>query len=164
MRRIMPAVPAHAVPVYFGWLQQEKILALDGDVVVLPGRRVELSPAEAALAARVREKFAAAGLAPPSTDQIRADLGADPKVFDAVLRILLQSGELLRLPGGSVIASAAVEGLRRELQSDDWKRFGVPRFKERFELTRKFAIPLLEHFDAIGFTRRQGEERIVGDA
>lgn len=162
MRRIMPAVPAQAVPVYFSWLQQEKILALDGDVVVLPGRRVELSPAEAALAAQVREKFEAAALAPPSTDQIRADLGADRKLFDAVIRILLQNGELLRLPGGSVIASAALDNLRRELLGDAWKRFAVSRFKEHFGLTRKFAIPLLEHLDAIGFTRRQGDDRIVG--
>jgi selenocysteine-specific elongation factor len=162
MKRIMPAVPAQAVPVYFSWLQQEKILALEGDVVVLPGRRVELSPAEAALAARVREKFETAGLSPPSTDQVRADLGADPKLFDGVIRILLQNGELLRLPGGSVIASAALDNLRRQLRGDDWKRFAVSRFKEHFGLTRKFAIPLLEHLDAIGFTRRQGEDRIVG--
>jgi len=164
MRRIMPAVPAQAVPVYFSWLQQEKILALDGDVVVLPGRRVELNPAEAALAARVREKFEGAALAPPSADQVRADLAADPRRFDAVMKILLENGELTRLPGGILIASAAVESLRRELLSDPWKRFAVSQFKEHFGLTRKFAIPLLEHFDAIGFTRRQGDDRILASS
>ena len=161
MKRIMPAVPAQAVPIYFSWLQKENVLALEGDVVGLPGRRVELSSAEAALAARVRGKFADSGLMPPALDQIRADLGADPKLFDAVIRILLQNGELLRLPGGSLIASAPVDNLRRELLGEPWKRFAVPRFKEHFGLTRKFAIPLLEHLDAVGFTRRQGEDRVV---
>ncbi|MEO7795495.1 MAG: SelB C-terminal domain-containing protein [Thermoanaerobaculia bacterium] len=32
-------------------------------------------------------------------------------------------------------------------------------FKERFGLSRKWTIPLLEHLDDVGVTRRIGEER-----
>ena len=34
-------------------------------------------------------------------------------------------------------------------------------FKDRFGLTRKWAIPLLEHLDSTGATRRMGDERMV---
>ncbi len=37
----------------------------------------------------------------------------------------------------------------------------MSEFKERFGLTRKWAIPLLEHLDAIGATRRLGDDRQV---
>ena len=34
-------------------------------------------------------------------------------------------------------------------------------FKDRFGLTRKWAIPLLEHLDSTGATRRMGDDRMV---
>ncbi len=37
----------------------------------------------------------------------------------------------------------------------------MPEFKDRFGLTRKWAIPLLEHLDQIGRTRRKGDLREV---
>jgi selenocysteine-specific elongation factor len=37
----------------------------------------------------------------------------------------------------------------------------VATFKERFGVTRKFAIPLLEYLDRERVTRRIGETRVV---
>ena len=40
-------------------------------------------------------------------------------------------------------------------------RLDVATFKERFGVTRKFAIPLLEYLDRERVTRRVGESRVV---
>jgi selenocysteine-specific elongation factor len=40
-------------------------------------------------------------------------------------------------------------------------RIDVAMFKERFGVTRKFAIPLLEYLDRERVTRRMGESRVV---
>jgi selenocysteine-specific elongation factor len=40
-------------------------------------------------------------------------------------------------------------------------RIDVATFKERFGVTRKFAIPLLEYLDRERVTRRMGETRVV---
>ena len=40
-------------------------------------------------------------------------------------------------------------------------RIDVATFKERFGVTRKFAIPLLEYLDRERVTRRVGDSRIV---
>ena len=37
----------------------------------------------------------------------------------------------------------------------------VAAFKDRYGVSRKFAIPLLEHLDRERLTRRVGEKRIV---
>ncbi|HTK89728.1 MAG TPA: SelB C-terminal domain-containing protein [Verrucomicrobiae bacterium] len=37
----------------------------------------------------------------------------------------------------------------------------VATFKERFGVTRKFAIPLLEYLDRERVTRRMGDTRVV---
>jgi selenocysteine-specific elongation factor len=67
--------------------------------------------------------------------------------------------ELVRLPGGLVFSSAALERLVDDLRATGWQRFTIVAFKDRFGLSRKWTIPLLEHLDNIGVTRRVGEER-----
>ncbi len=59
------------------------------------------------------------------------------------------------------MAASAVEELASQLRDTGWEKFKVPRFKDRFGLTRKWAIPILEHLDSIGVTRRLGDERMI---
>ena len=40
-------------------------------------------------------------------------------------------------------------------------RIDVATFKERFGVTRKFAIPLLEYLDRERVTRRVGDARVI---
>ncbi len=70
-------------------------------------------------------------------------------------------GKLARLPGGFIVAASAIERLRRELAESGLDDFTVPQFKDRFGLSRKWAIPLLEHLDSTGVTRRLGDKRQV---
>jgi selenocysteine-specific elongation factor len=54
------------------------------------------------------------------------------------------------------VAAAAGEMVKHRGETID-----VGWFKETFELSRKIAIPLLEHFDRTGVTRRQGDTRTI---
>jgi selenocysteine-specific elongation factor len=72
---------------------------------------------------------------------------------------LVKRKELLRLPSGLIFASAAIAGLVEDLRATGWNRFTIVAFKDRFGLSRKWTIPLLEHLDNVGVTRRVGEER-----
>jgi selenocysteine-specific elongation factor len=160
-RRILRGAAAALQPVYFAWLEAQKVLAVHGDRVVLPGRSAQLSGEESQLAAAAMERFDRAGLAPPSPGEVRQELGAKPQILEGVLRHLVTRGRLVRLPGGLMIAAVAVTAMRQKLLATDWDRFSVPQFKDHFDLTRKWAIPLLEHLDAIGATRRMGDDRQV---
>ena len=61
--------------------------------------------------------------------------------------------------GAGCRARAAVDRLVADLAATGWERFSVGQFKDRFGLSRKWAIPLLEHLDSRGVTRRIGDER-----
>lgn len=142
------------------WLEETGDLELEGDRVLLPGRTVELSDLESNLADAVLERFRAGGLEPPPLEDMESLEGADRRL-DMVVRYLLENDDLQRLPNRELIASSAVSALRDELRDAGWERFSVPQFKEHFGLTRKWAIPLLEHLDSLGVTRRSGDERLV---
>jgi selenocysteine-specific elongation factor len=161
VRRILRGRAAELAPIYLAWLAARKVLAVEGDRVVLPGRSAQLSGEESRLAAAVMERFERAGLAPPSPGDVRQELSAKPQILDGVMRHLVTRGRLVRLPGGLMIAAASLEALRRELLATSWERFSVAQFKDRFGLTRKWAIPLLEHLDASGVTRRAGDDRLL---
>jgi len=48
--------------------------------------------------------------------------------------------------------------VQQKLQSD---QLTVPEFKILAGVSRKYAIPLLEHFDRIKVTRRVGNDRVI---
>ena len=159
--RIFPGRSGELADVYLGWLAKRGVLTVEGDRVDLPGRSASLTDEESSLAKGVLERFERAGLAPPSPAEVGRELSAKPQILEGVVRYLVDRGKLTRLPGGLVLAAAAIEELREALESAGWERFSVADFKDRFGLSRKWAIPLLEHLDSIGATRRLGDERMV---
>jgi selenocysteine-specific elongation factor len=158
--RLLPGRAAALAGVYLKWLAREGRLGLEGDRVVAPGRKAALTDAESSLAVRLLARLEASGLEPPSPGALATELAAKPQVVDGVLAYLREQGKVTRLPQGLLIATAAVEGLRRDLALGP-ARFTVGDFKQRFGLSRKWAIPLLEHLDSVGATRRVGNERQV---
>jgi selenocysteine-specific elongation factor len=137
------------------------VLAVQGDQVTLPGRSAQLTGEESTLAAAVVERFDRGGLTPPSPSELSIGLSAKPQILEGVIRHMTSRGQLIRLPDGLILAASAVANLKRDLLATGWERFSVPEFKDRFGLSRKWAIPLLEHLDSTGVTRRVGDERMI---
>lgn len=159
--QVLPPRAADLSAVYLRWLEAEKILEVDGDQVNLPGRRATLSGEESKLSKGFLERMEAEGLTPPSPAEIGRSLGAKPQILEGVQRFLIEQGKLVKLPSGLILAAAAVDQLRQALVATGWKEFSVAEFKDRFGLSRKWAIPLLEHLDSSGFTRRVGDKRQI---
>ncbi len=161
VKRILRGRAAELAPMYLGWLEAQKVLVVQGDQVTLPGRSAQLTGEESTLATAVVERFDRGGLTPPSPSELSIALNAKPQILEGVIRHMVTRGQLIRLPDGLILAASAVVGLKRDLLATGWERFTVPEFKDRFGLSRKWAIPLLEHLDSTGATRRVGDERMI---
>jgi selenocysteine-specific elongation factor len=81
------------------------------------------------------------------------------KVVEGLIGYLVKRGALVRLPGGWLIAREAVDDVVSRLRASGRRGFEVGEFKEMFGLTRRLAIPLLEHLDSEKVTRRVGDRR-----
>ena len=134
------------------------------DHLALSGHRVTLSPAELRTSDEVAALLRTAGLRPPAPGAIRERLGVDEDLLERVLRRLVRRRAAVRV-GALVFDFDAIESLKADLASlkagDDRPTIDVGTFKERYGVSRKFAIPLLEHLDRERLTRRVGEKRIV---
>ncbi len=164
VRRLLGAHAADLAPAYLNWAGQggsDKAVAVEGELVTLPGRAGELTEVESRLAQAIVQGFENQGLTAGSPEELCRSLGAKPQVFDGVFRYLVERGKLTRLPNGLVLATGALEKFQADLFATGWDTFTVSEFKDRFGLTRKWAIPLLEHLDRQRLTRREGDRRRV---
>jgi len=123
-------------------------------------RSVELS---SPLARAIAEKVRGAGLSALTRTEIADALwSAGNREFDKTLEGLVKSGAVLRVKELH-FDPAAVAALREKLVAYLEKRgeIAVPEFKELTGLSRKYIIPLLEHFDLAKVTLRVGDKRVL---
>jgi selenocysteine-specific elongation factor len=87
----------------------------------------------------------------------------NPSQFDLVFHLLLDEGTILRLPGGLLFHAEIIEQLKHSTENliQNSGAITVGQFRDTFGISRKQAVPLLEHFDRIGLTRRKGDTRIL---
>ncbi len=129
--------------------------------LALPGHRPAVSGEEAAAAARVEAALRAAGLQPPDANTLAASSGLTPAVVTRVVFALTKAGRLMKL-GDLWFHREALDALKREVAAlGSGATLDVAAAKARWGLSRKFAIPLLEHLDRERVTRRVGDRRVV---
>jgi selenocysteine-specific elongation factor len=129
--------------------------------LALAGHQVSLSAEESHAHAAIEQLFQQAGLAPPDPSTVAAAVNVPAPVAERMTAQLLRQKRLVKIDGllfhTDTLArlKAEVRGMARPARVD------VPAFKERYGITRKFAIPLLEYLDRERVTRRVGDSRIV---
>ena len=139
-------------------LKDEGRLRPASGALALVDHEVSLTAEQQRLRQELFDLYTDAGWAPPSADQAQRSLGDGT---DSMLRHLLREGELVRLRDGLIYASSRLEELVEELRRRHpaGEPFSVAEFKDWAGISRKHAIPLLEHLDQLRVTRRVGDKR-----
>lgn len=145
-------------------LQVAGELALEpGGIVVPRGREVVLDEETAGLRSRVLEVLGRAGFQPPPAAALGEELSVDSGRLKQVTEMLVDEGELVHLSADLFLAAApyaeAREAVVQNCESNG--QLEIPELRDRLGTTRKYLIPLLEHFDAIGLTARRGGSRVL---
>lgn len=160
--RAMPRVPRPVVDLVLAGLRDRG--AIVGRDRVAIATRAPAGPPEDPAAMAIARAASAAALQALNRDEIVTAGCAPPAVVDALLRRLVSEGRLVRV-SELYFDRGALDGLTREIRALKATRtadvLDVASFKERFGLTRKHAIPLLEWLDRERVTRREGNVRRI---
>ncbi len=113
---------------------------------------------------RVLDMYEAAGQKPPTLREVGTELElASPQVLEFVAG-LQRTGRLVKVTAELSFSKGShetlLEQVRTRLSSEG--TIDVQALKAMTGLSRKFAVPLLEHFDQLQITVRRGDERIPG--
>ncbi|MFW6085193.1 MAG: SelB C-terminal domain-containing protein, partial [Gemmatimonadota bacterium] len=161
-------------------------VVVEGPEIRLTSHEVELSAGELEMREKLLATIRDGGLMPPDPAELAAELGAERALVNDLLRLLVESGEIVQVTPELYVTANAEKRLRstalevldahspgsaagqREDDGDDGEtRAGAARpthFREALGVTRRYLIPLLEYLDGIDWTRRTGEGRIAGPA
>jgi len=132
--------------------------------VSLPGKRIALNADEARTREAILRMLGDAGLTPPDPGVLATRIAVKRELFDRVAELLVRQKEIVRA-GELLFHSAALAQLKTEIRA--LKQHGaiatldVAAFKQRYSVSRKYAIPLLEFLDSERVTRRVGDVRQI---
>lgn len=134
-----------------------------GGLVVPVGREIALDDRTAALRDAVLDALRAGGFQPPSHGDLLESTGAGPDDLQRVLDLCVDEGEVVHI-GGDMFLAGSAYAEAREAVVDNCRANGhleIPGLRDRLGTTRRFLIPLLEHFDGVGLTMRRAGNRIL---
>jgi selenocysteine-specific elongation factor len=157
-----------AEPALFDQLVQSLIEAgavRGRDRLALSSHRLALSDADARACHLVEDLFRQAGLRPPDVSSVAALTGLPADQIERAVKVLLRQKALVRVET-LLFHRAALDALREDVArlkaaAAGEVRLDVGTFKDRYGITRKFAIPLLEYLDRERVTRRVGDTRVI---
>ncbi len=134
---------------------------VQGDVVALTTHRAQVSSEESRSLEQIERAFRQGGFQPPSPGEVLKSSGADVKQGRGMLETLVKTNRLVRVSEDVIFHADVVTHIRKSLAAHKGRKFSVPEFKEWTQISRKYAIPLLEYLDRQHVTRREGDARVV---
>ncbi|MFN3476213.1 MAG: selenocysteine-specific translation elongation factor, partial [Candidatus Methylomirabilales bacterium] len=135
-------------------------IVTEKDKVRLASHEIRLSQEEEAIKAKLEGLYQRAGFQPPDQEAALREVGGTKAL--AVFQRLVDDGVLVKIKEDLYLHREAYERAKALLLDYLKTRpsISVPTFKDLLGISRKYAIPYLEHFDSVRVTRRQGDERV----
>ncbi|GAA1552101.1 selenocysteine-specific translation elongation factor [Brevibacterium picturae] len=147
LRRVHPPLPDGGGQELVGAIASRAGLETVKGMVRPPGHIADLGPAEAGVA-EVERRLAANPFAAPEADDLR-----ELRLGVRELAVAESAGRLLRLGDGVVVSPRTPAQAMRLLAGLD-QPFTTSAARKALGTTRRVVIPLLEHLDGRGWTRR----------
>jgi len=126
----------------------------------LASHRVTLSTEQQRARDLVLSEFEAAGFAPPALSKLSENHGV------SLVQAMIDAGDLVRVSPEFALTSTQYERAKRVIAGAAAAEgpLTTSRIRELLGTSRKYAIPLLEHLDSTGFTKRSGDLRSLTGA
>ncbi|MDT4968637.1 MAG: selenocysteine-specific elongation factor [Acidobacteriota bacterium] len=167
--RLFAHVPAEVFRSVLAHLEYSGTLVAEKEIVRAASHRLSLTAPDEAVKERLERVYREAALEAPTFDEAVARAEAASLSRDHVRKIfqlLIDNRSIVKVGADLYFhrptLDRLVEKLRVHASTEGSDRtIGVPAFKEIANISRKFAIPLLEYFDRERITRRAGDKRII---
>ena len=122
-----------------------------------------MNPEQQKTVDRLEHEFAAAAAAPPSPEEALARAGVTGDEEHELFQVLVEARRLIRVKESLYFHAQALDSIQEKVVAmlRERKEIGPGDIKDLLGISRKYAIPLLEFFDARRVTTRVGERRVL---
>jgi selenocysteine-specific elongation factor len=108
---------------------------------------------------RLRDLLDERGFMLPDLGEIKRHLAVDDDSFKKIISLAKEEGVGVILPGELFFSSRLIRSLWEILSQ--MEEITVASVRDRLGLSRKYVMPMLEHMDSIGITRRVQDKRVL---
>jgi selenocysteine-specific elongation factor len=140
---------------------KEKEIVQEENTVRLASHAVALGGKQADVRDKILDTYQKSGLQPPYFKELAKSLDIDNRRAKDVLMHLVAEGDIVKVKEELYFDAGAINTLRKKLVEflKSQGQITTPQFKEMTGASRKYVIPLAEHFDSTNVTLRVGDVR-----
>ena len=147
-------------------LVDNKSVIRTGTLLHIPDHQTSLSEEEEEFLAKIRPLLIKAGNVPPRTRELVELTGIPLKSLERILNQTTKAGSLIRVADNRYYLPETImtlAGFTEQLVDDQSNNesFSVIQFRDASGIGRNLCIEILEYFDRVGFTRRDGNARFL---
>jgi selenocysteine-specific elongation factor len=142
-------------------MSEEKTILQKGKVWLDKEFTITLSNEDDSLQNSVLNQLNQEGFTSSNLAQLSSITGDSKEKLMRVLKVAEQQGKLLRIDGNLMFTQTNFLKLREKVSThfSSQSEMSVSEFKELAHTSRKYAVPLLEYFDKLKITYRDGNTR-----
>ena len=147
-------------------LVSSRQLKRTGSLLQLPGHSASLSKEEELFLAKIHPALKQSGRIPPRTRELVEITDTPLATLERILRQCSKRGLVTQVAANryflpETLAELAGLGEQLAASADNGGSFSVIEFRDASGIGRNLCIEILEHFDRIGFTRRENNSRFI---
>jgi selenocysteine-specific elongation factor len=131
--------------------------------VALVGHGPRLSQNERKSLQQLIDVFRNHGISTPSIEECQRLISRSQASLPQLLALAVENQDLVEIAQGYYLHADSLRAVREQLtrQLAGSEGLTLSQIREMLNTTRKYAVPLCEYFDRIGFTERRGDLRIL---
>ncbi len=159
--RAFKAKDSKLFPLVMARLVKDSSIVQEANTIRLAAHKVALQVDLQAVKKKIADIYAKEGLTPPFFRTICSSLNVDQKTGRDVLQMLIDEKRIAKTKDDLYFDMDAMKKLQDQLLDflNRESEITTPQFKDMTGISRKYVIPLIEHFDSVNFTIRVGDTR-----
>lgn len=142
-------------------LKIEGIIELESDLIKLKGYKPAFTENQDKLRKEILVNYK--GFLPIKNEDLAKELNVKVEEFDEVFNALINNGEILRISKDIYLSAEnynkALDILKEYITKNG--SISIAEFRDLINTNRKIALGLLEYFDQVKLTKREGEKRVL---
>lgn len=144
-------------------LENEGTLVRAGTRVRPSEREIPLTEQERQWVQWLEGEYRTSRFRPPTEEALAERLRVASTVLSGLLTVLREQGRLVRVEPKVLLHVEALREAREVVRREITQRgsLTVAQLRDTLGISRKIALALMEYFDAVGLTRREGETRVL---
>jgi selenocysteine-specific elongation factor len=148
-------LPGRLFSVSLHKLVETSALEENGPWVLRPGHTIRFTPQQQRLVDTLMKRFADSPFAPPTVKDSQAEVGED--IFTA----LVEMGQIVLVPPDVAFRKEDYEKMMAEVRQllEQGGTVTAAQVRDHFNTSRRYVLAFLEHLDARGITKREGDLR-----